>query len=90
MLQYNIGNVCQCKNVATYVFVRFLAMQKHVVLSSIVRQSSGIDTRSERCRNLHVMKKGIDKACYDATILIKLPVFVLLLIFNVHRGYVYL
>jgi hypothetical protein len=56
-------------------FVGFLAMQKHVVLSSIVRQSSGIDTRSERCRNSHVIKKGIDKACYDATILIKLPIF---------------
>jgi len=71
-------------------FVGFLAIQKHVVLSSIVCQSSGIDTRSERCRNLHVMKKGIDKACCDATVLIELPVFVLLLIFNVLRGYVYL
>jgi len=36
------------------------------------------------------MKKGIDKACYDVAILIKLPVFVLLLIFNILRGYVYL
>jgi hypothetical protein len=64
-------------------FIGFLAIQKHVVLSSIVRQSSGIDTRSERCRNLHVMKKGIDTACYDVIIVIKLPVFVLLLIFNI-------
>jgi hypothetical protein len=62
-------------------FVEFLAMQKHVVLSSIVGQSAGIDTRSGRCRNLHVIKKGIDKACYDATILIKLPVFCLIIDF---------
>jgi hypothetical protein len=55
--------------------VGFQSMQKPVVLCSIVRQSSGIDTRYERCRNLHVMEKGIDKACYDVMILIKLPVF---------------
>jgi hypothetical protein len=55
--------------------VGLLSMQNPVVLSSIVRQSSGIDTRYERCKNLHLMKKGIDKACYDAMILIKLPVF---------------
>ena len=70
--------------------VIFLSIQKPVVLSSIVCQSSDIDTRYERCRNVHVMKKSIDKACYDVTILIKLPVFVLLLIFNFLRGYVYL
>ena len=55
--------------------VGFLSMQKLVVLSSIVCQSSGIDARYEKCGNLHVMKKDIDKACCDATILIKLPVF---------------